>query len=223
MGKLMFNGIDYTGGGGGGGATQLSQLGDVNFNNPQEGQIIKYDSNTSKWVNVSGYRTIYSSFNQPSVEVGNEGDIYLLLSTLTSSETIIIYYDHEYDGVTTTVRIEENGTEIYANTVDNVQQGDLSRVYAGFDEVTANVISLNGISFIFKYRGVAVNSNNPTCFFTSFNNGTETAWTMQGASNSSYASHVSKEFNVPTGNIISGIFLKNNNMWIPYTPPLGST
>lgn len=228
---------------GGGGASALADLTDVDISGSvQGGKVLKYNAVEEKWTpgddsgNVQSdwnesdptsgayilnkpenVKNIYSSFDQPSIDIGNNGDIYLLLDTATSSETITIYYDHDYDGTTTTVRIEENGTEIYSNTVNNVQQGDLSPVYAGFDEVTANVVSLNGISFIFKYRGVAVNSSNPTCFFTSFNNGLETGWTMEEKSNSSHASHVSKEFNVPSGNIVSEIYLKNNNMWIPYT------
>jgi len=43
-----------TGGGGGGGASALSDLLDVEINNPTNGQSLVYDSALSKWVNAAG-------------------------------------------------------------------------------------------------------------------------------------------------------------------------
>ena len=51
MGKLMFNGVNYTGGGGSG-ASSISQLSDVNITNIQNGQILKYDSNNHEFINA---------------------------------------------------------------------------------------------------------------------------------------------------------------------------
>lgn len=39
--------------GGGGGASALTDLSDVNVSNPSDGQVLKYDDATNKWVNAN--------------------------------------------------------------------------------------------------------------------------------------------------------------------------
>ena len=55
-----------TGEGGGGGASALTDLSDVNVSSPSNGQVLKYDNTTSKWVNTneSGGGHIYSTTEQ---------------------------------------------------------------------------------------------------------------------------------------------------------------
>lgn len=224
----------------GGGASALSDLTDVDISGTvQGGKVLKYNAVEEKWapgddsgnvqsdwnesdpasgayiLNKPDISNIISGTTDPAANIGDNGDIYLKKELVDTQEQIDINYSHAYDGRTTTITVLQNDTVIYTNTVNNVQQGDLDERYAGFDEVTTNVTSLGGVTFIFKYRGVAVNNNNPTCFFTSFNNGEETGWTMTGG-NSSFASNVTRTFNVPSGLIVSEILLKDNNKWITY-------
>lgn len=51
MGKMLLNGVEYVGGRNTGGASALEDLTDVNVSSITDGQILKYDSTTSKWVN----------------------------------------------------------------------------------------------------------------------------------------------------------------------------
>lgn len=41
-----------TGPGGGGGASTLTNLDDVNISSPSDGQVLRYDNASSKWVNA---------------------------------------------------------------------------------------------------------------------------------------------------------------------------
>lgn len=45
------NGKYRTSEGGGGGASALTDLDDVNISSPSQGEVLKYDANTQKWVN----------------------------------------------------------------------------------------------------------------------------------------------------------------------------
>lgn len=49
MGTLIHQGITV-----GGGASELSGLSDTNISNPQNEQVLKYDSTSQKWINSSG-------------------------------------------------------------------------------------------------------------------------------------------------------------------------
>ena len=184
---------------------------------PQVNADWNASSGVAQILNKPDISNIISGTSDPSINIGKNGDIYLKKELVSSEEQIDINYSHVYDGLTTTITVSQNNTVIYTNTVNNVQQGNLDGRYAGFDEVTANVTTLGGITFIFKYRGVAVNEANPTCFFTSFNNSEETGWTMAGG-NSSGNHNVTKTFNAPSGTIVSEVFLKDNNKWIVYKP-----
>lgn len=48
---MLLNGVEYVGGRNTGGASALEDLTDVNVSSITDGQILKYDSTTSKWVN----------------------------------------------------------------------------------------------------------------------------------------------------------------------------
>ena len=41
-----------TGSGGGGGASALTDLDDVNISSPSDGQVLRYDNASGKWVNA---------------------------------------------------------------------------------------------------------------------------------------------------------------------------
>ena len=83
-----------TSSGGGGGSSTLASLDDVNFSNPTDGQIMQYDAQNSKWVNVdlSGGGHVYSTNEQ---EIGTLYDVkklyektykiinYILFQTVT--------------------------------------------------------------------------------------------------------------------------------------------
>ena len=144
MGKLMFNGVDYTGGGGGSGATQLSQLTDVNISNIQDGQVLKYSYEEHAWVNADeegggggGSGVVFveltqSEYDALSTEEKNNGTFYVisdsgkvLTGTLEAGHTSITFSD----------------SAIKANSMIDVQTSILGVCPIGADDSTVGTIT----------------------------------------------------------------------------------
>ena len=97
-GKFMMNGIEYLGGGsGGGGASALADLTDVNLTDIQDGQIIKWDDATQKFVNADesgggggGSATI--SEESLYVATSSATGTYALLKSIDNFDFIAIWY-----------------------------------------------------------------------------------------------------------------------------------
>ena len=51
MGKMILNGKEYAGSGGG--SSSLADLEDVNISSPSDGQVLRYDDESGKWVNAN--------------------------------------------------------------------------------------------------------------------------------------------------------------------------
>ena len=96
-------------GGGGGGSSTLAGLDDVNLTNIQNGQILKYDSESNKFVNsdilVSGITCVFRGDIPANsyVDVAVNEGTYLFLPKSTSVHGIIaVFYDSESGGTVST-------------------------------------------------------------------------------------------------------------------------
>lgn len=115
MGKIILNGIEYTKSGGG--ASSLVGLTDVDISAPSDGQVLVYDSNSSKWKN-GGVLHKYSSVEHVVGVWTNNKPIYEVtfhINALPDSSQIGQYveYPHGISDIDTIV--DFNGIVHFAN------------------------------------------------------------------------------------------------------------
>ena len=99
MAGILLNGTNYSGGSGGG-ASSLTNLSDVAIASPQNGNVLKYNSNTEKWENaVGGGTTVEANPIMPASDeletVGIDDTVYRIGHATTnrpSAEQTLMYF-----------------------------------------------------------------------------------------------------------------------------------
>lgn len=114
---------------GSGGSSTLDGLDDVNITTPTDGQILKYDSNSSKWVNVDPDHIVYSTTEKiigkwidgkPIYEITYEFPSALAVSYNSFTDTVIDSTDIET--VINSIGIHADGTNYGALIADPTRQ-----------------------------------------------------------------------------------------------------
>lgn len=110
-----------TSSGGGGGASALTDLSDVNVSSPSNGQVLKYDNSTSKWVNANESGSFGHTYSTTEQVVGTWIDgkpIYEISIPFTISGTVSgnIRYFLQSTGVTNVDKVIDNSGWWYTTT-----------------------------------------------------------------------------------------------------------
>lgn len=80
--------IDEGGGGSSGGASALSQLSDVDIDNPVDGQTLRFNASANKWKSVGGYTEI----NNDNIDDIVKNTSYLTIEYLSSTPNSVLQY-----------------------------------------------------------------------------------------------------------------------------------
>ena len=129
--------------GGGGGSSTLSGLSDVNLSSLSQGQCLKYDSTSSKWINASFPTPSMNLDDLTDVESNNPSDESLLMfsstlskwvpvtgrfvrymdftATLAAGSTSLLFNDSSTTGFITSDKTVEVFTETYGVNPTNVE------------------------------------------------------------------------------------------------------
>ena len=129
----------------GGGASDLADLGDVDIITPTDGQILKYDNSTSKWINVNGGG---SGTGMDISEYNNWYHISITntLTDLVSGEYIELDIDEEISG---TITLTKSGYSADVSYSEWITQGMIVYGFVGND-----IYTIEGImGTIQEYRG----------------------------------------------------------------------
>lgn len=173
---------DGEGGSGGGGASDLDDLGDVNISSPSNGQVLTYNSASSKWVNANasgGGGGVSYGYTIPS-SAGTDGQLYMMLNSsdelkamyLNMSGTWTLIDGNPYDPV----------YPVLVASVQNTDSGSSATVnytYSGSETITTDNFLHELTSYYFSGSNKYICSTN----FTSYVNNTLTyEWTSQSGS-----------------------------------------
>lgn len=135
--------------GGGGGASALNDLSDVKISSVSDGQVLKYDNATSKWVNANGSGGNISDLDDVSIASILANQILRYNSTSNKWEN-----QNLKNGTEEIYKASElnNGSRMAIEHIVDQEGGSFSRVIATFNQQT----DLTGILFSRSWVGVIV-------------------------------------------------------------------
>lgn len=133
-------------GGGGGGTTDLSDLDDVVITTPADGEVLKYDDNSGKWINATDKDTIYTDNDAVSAikadsdwKASDWDSAYDITSLIPTPETA--------GKILETYEDEEDENKVKFKYIDTPTGTDTTYTAGSGIDITSEVISLD-----FKYN-----------------------------------------------------------------------
>ena len=133
--------IDQNLGGGGGGSSTLAGLNDVSITSAQDGQVLKYDANSSEWVNAnesSGGDTVTWTETQQSgtkiaeIDInGTSTDVYAPTPPTNTSDLV---NDSNFVSDASYVHTDNNFTSAYETKLGGIEAGAEVNVQSDWTE-----------------------------------------------------------------------------------------
>ena len=133
--------IDQNLGGGGGGSSTLAGLNDVSITSAQDGQVLKYDANSSEWVNAnesSGGDTVSWTETQQSgtkiaeIDInGTSTDVYAPTPPTNTSDLV---NDSNFVSDASYVHTDNNFTSAYETKLGGIEAGAEVNVQSDWTE-----------------------------------------------------------------------------------------
>lgn len=133
--------IDQNLGGGGGGSSTLAGLNDVSITSAQDGQVLKYDANSSEWINAnesSGGDTVsWTEVQQSGTKIaeidinGTSTDVYAPTPPTNTSDLV---NDSNFVSDASYVHTDNNFTSAYETKLGGIEAGAEVNVQSDWTE-----------------------------------------------------------------------------------------
>lgn len=170
MAGILLNEINYSGGNDG--ASSLTELSDVNIALPQDGNVLKYNANTSKWENAAGGGggTVDETLSPTSENAVQNSAIYNAIANnlYGGNENLEVYNEpakQDYYAGDTLCYIDTDNTLKVAKVTEDISEGDSFEYYIENLNLLNNIPYLLGVTYTTPEDIIVIGKGSPRPFY----------------------------------------------------------